>query len=77
MLTMRSLTMFPAAFPQLTRLIMGRPVSDPKFQKERAAFLKKFAAAFQPTEAKLRQNEFCEMKKIIFLLAGRRSRRQS
>jgi hypothetical protein len=40
--------MFPAAFPQLTRLIMGRPVSDPRFQKERAAFLRKFAAAFKP-----------------------------
>jgi AcrR family transcriptional regulator len=51
MLTMRSLTMFPAAFPQLTRLIMGRPVSDPKFQKERAAFLKQFASAFQPFQA--------------------------
>jgi AcrR family transcriptional regulator len=48
MLTMRSLTMFPAAFPQLTRLIMGRPVSDAQFQKERAVFLRKFAAAFQP-----------------------------
>jgi hypothetical protein len=48
MLAMRSLTMFPAAFPQLTRLIMGRSVSDPKFQKERAAFLRKFAAAFMP-----------------------------
>ena len=48
MLAMRSLTMFPAAFPQLTRLIMGRPISDPRFQKERAAFLRKFAAAFQP-----------------------------
>ena len=48
MLTMRSLTMFPAAFPQLTRLIMGRPVSDPKFQKERAEFLRQFAAAFRP-----------------------------
>jgi TetR/AcrR family transcriptional regulator len=48
MLAMRSLTMFPAAFPQLTRLIMGRPVSDPGFQKERAEFLKQFAAAFQP-----------------------------
>ena len=48
MLTMRSLTMFPAAFPQLTRLIIGRPVSDPQFQKERAVFLRKFAAAFQP-----------------------------
>jgi TetR/AcrR family transcriptional regulator len=49
MLAMRSLTMFPAAFPQLTRLIMGRPVSDPRFQKERAAFLREFAAAFQPS----------------------------
>jgi AcrR family transcriptional regulator len=48
MLTMRSLTMFPAAFPQLTRLIMGRSVSDLRFQKERAAFLRKLAAAFQP-----------------------------
>jgi TetR/AcrR family transcriptional regulator len=48
MLTMRSLTMFPAAFPQLTRLIMGRPVSDSQFQKERMAFLRKFAAVFQP-----------------------------
>lgn len=50
MLTMRSLTMFPAAFPQLTRLIMGRPVSDPKFQRERAEFLKQFAAAFRPQQ---------------------------
>src|SRR5271170_1947089 len=31
MLTMRSLTMFPVAFPQLTEMIMGRPVSDIKF----------------------------------------------
>ena len=51
MLAMRSLTMFPAAFPQLTRLIMGRPVSDPGFQKERMTFLRKFAAAFQPRRA--------------------------
>jgi AcrR family transcriptional regulator len=48
MLTMRSLTMFPVAFPQLTELIMGRPVSDPRFQRERAELLKKIAAAFQP-----------------------------
>jgi hypothetical protein len=27
---------------------MGRPVSDPKFQKERAEFLRRFAAAFRP-----------------------------
>jgi AcrR family transcriptional regulator len=50
MLAMRSLTMFPAAFPQLTRLIMGRPVSDPKFQRERVDFLKIFAAAFRPAQ---------------------------
>jgi TetR/AcrR family transcriptional regulator len=48
MLTMRSLTMFPVAFPQLKRLITGKSVFDPKFQKERTEFLKKFAAAFQP-----------------------------
>ena len=49
-LTMRSLIMFPVAFPQLTRLIMGRSVFDPKFKKERSAFLKKFAAAFHPAK---------------------------
>jgi len=48
MLAMRSLTMFPAAFPQLTRLIMGCPVSDPKFQRKRAEFLRRFAVAFRP-----------------------------
>jgi len=47
-LAMRSLTMFPMAFPQLTQLITGRPVSDPHFQKRHAEFLRKFAAAFQP-----------------------------
>ena len=50
MLAMRSLTMFPAAFPQLTQLIMGRPVSDPRFQKERTEFLRRFAAAFRPAQ---------------------------
>jgi menaquinone-dependent protoporphyrinogen IX oxidase len=45
---MRSLTMFPLAFPQLTRLITGQPVSDPHFQKKYAEFLKKFSTAFQP-----------------------------
>ena len=50
MLTMRSLVMFPVAFPQLTRLITGKSVFDPKFQKERSEFLKKFAAAFRPAK---------------------------
>lgn len=48
MLTMRSLTMFPVAFPQLTRLITGKSPFDPAFQKERSAFLRKFAAALRP-----------------------------
>ena len=51
MLAMRSLTMFPVAFPQLTRLITGKSVFDPKFQKERMAFLQKFAAVFRPAQS--------------------------
>jgi TetR/AcrR family transcriptional regulator len=52
LLAMRSLTMFPMAFPQLTRLITGRTVSDPCFQKQHAKFLRKFAAAFQPADSR-------------------------
>ena len=48
MLAKLSLAMFPAAFPQLTRLITGRSVSDPAFQRDYATFLKQFAVAFQP-----------------------------
>jgi TetR/AcrR family transcriptional regulator len=48
MLTFRSLTMFPVAFPQITRHIMGREVSDPKFQREYLEFLKKLAVALRP-----------------------------
>src|SRR5277367_2789345 len=42
-LAMQSLTMYPMAFPQLTRHITGRTIDDPKFQRAHAAFLKKFA----------------------------------
>lgn len=51
MLTMRSLTMFPVAFPQLTRLITGQSVFDPKFQQERMEFLKKIARILRPANA--------------------------
>jgi AcrR family transcriptional regulator len=51
LLAMRSLTMFPVAFPQLTRLTMGQPVSDPEFQRAYTGFLRKFAAVFQPSRA--------------------------
>jgi TetR/AcrR family transcriptional regulator len=48
MLTIRSLTMFPMAFPQLTRLITGRDVHDPKFLRDRIEFLRKFSVALRP-----------------------------
>ena len=51
-LAMQSLTMFPMAFPQLTRFIMGQAVDDQKFQRAHAAFLEKFAAAFSPMNAR-------------------------
>ena len=58
LLAMRSLTMFPLAFPQLTRLITGRLVSDPHFQKKYAEFLKKFAAAFRPAGGRRNKTNF-------------------
>ena len=58
LIAMRSLTMFPMAFPQLTRLITGQPVSDPRFQKKYAEFLKKFAAAFQPAGGRRNKTNF-------------------
>jgi AcrR family transcriptional regulator len=38
-LTELALTMFPAAFPQLTRWITGRSVQDPQFVEDRQRFL--------------------------------------
>ncbi len=58
LLAMRSLTMFPLAFPQLTRLITGQPLSDPLFQKKYAEFLKRFAAAFQPAGGRRNKTNF-------------------
>jgi TetR/AcrR family transcriptional regulator len=51
LLAMTGLTTHPFAFPQLTRLITGRRVSDPVFQRERREFLRKFAATFSPLKA--------------------------
>jgi TetR/AcrR family transcriptional regulator len=51
-LAMQSLTMYPMAFPQLTRFIMGMTVDNPKFQRAHAAFLEKFAVAFRPMNAR-------------------------
>jgi AcrR family transcriptional regulator len=43
-LTELALTMFPSAFPQLTRWITGRTVSDPQFVEDRQRFLEAFGA---------------------------------
>ena len=58
LLAMRSLTLFPLAFPQLTRLITGQPVTDPRFQKKYAEFLKNFAAAFRPATGRRKKTNF-------------------
>lgn len=47
-LAMVSLSMFPLALPQLVRLIVGCPPSNPKFQRNYGEFLKQFAGSFRP-----------------------------
>jgi len=54
LLAMVALTWFPVAFPQLTRLIMGRSVLDRRFGAEQREFLKRFAAAFAGPEPSVR-----------------------
>ena len=56
-LAMQSLTVFPAAFPQLVRLTTGKSTSDPGFQNEYRQFLKAFAAAFKPARKKGKHSE--------------------
>lgn len=48
LLALMSLTMFPLAFPQLTRLLTGRSITAPEFQKGYGRFLRKFAEVIQP-----------------------------
>jgi hypothetical protein len=52
-----SLTMFPAAFPNLVRLITGTTVRDPKFQAEYRNFLKRFGAVFRPVHSGTRKHK--------------------
>lgn len=54
LLAMVALTWFPIAFPQLTRLITGQAVSDPRFQREQHDFLRRFAPAFLPKQCSRR-----------------------
>jgi len=53
LLAMVALTWFPIAFPQLTRLITGQAVSDPRFLHEQHDFLRRFAPAFLPKKFEL------------------------
>jgi AcrR family transcriptional regulator len=43
MLTEMAVTIFPAAFPQITRLVTGKTVDDPEFLAKRAEFLRQYA----------------------------------
>jgi len=52
LLSMMALTTFPVAFPQLTRLVTGRVPSDPAFQRQRAAFLRRLARALGPSPSR-------------------------
>ena len=54
LLAMVAMTWFPIAFPQLTRLITGQDVSDPRFLREQHDFLRQFAPAFLPKRSGLR-----------------------
>ena len=42
-LTELALTLFPAAFPQLTRLVSGTELDDPEFLEARQTFLRRLS----------------------------------
>ena len=48
LLSIMAVMTFPLAFPQLTRLVVGRGPHDPGFRKERTVFLRDFALAIGP-----------------------------
>jgi hypothetical protein len=50
LLSMVALTAYPFAFPQSTRLITGKSVSDSEFQNERRKFLRQFAGLLREPE---------------------------
>jgi AcrR family transcriptional regulator len=48
-----SLAMFPAAFPHSTRMITGKSIRSPAFQREYKNFLERFAVAFRPAQPRV------------------------
>jgi len=56
-LAIMGLLAYPLAFPQMTRMVTGRGPEDPEFRKQRAEFLRRFAAtlhARRPETAEVR-----------------------
>lgn len=49
-----SLAMFPAAFPHSTRLITGKSIHNPAFQRDYKDFLRRFAVAFRPAQRRFK-----------------------
>jgi AcrR family transcriptional regulator len=52
LLSMIAVTVYPLAFPQMTRLVTGMTVTDPRFQRSRMEFLRQFARAFRPASVR-------------------------
>jgi TetR/AcrR family transcriptional regulator len=53
LISMIALTAYPLAFPQQIRLITGRSVFDPEFQKQRCVFLEGFARLLAGSEKRV------------------------
>ena len=53
LLSMVALTMFPVAFPQITRLVTGLAPADPRFQEQCTEFLRRFARRLEPEAHRL------------------------
>ena len=70
LLGLMALTMFPLAFPQLTRLLTGLPTTAHRFQRGYGRFLRGFALAIQPRP---RSRKF-RKSSLTMPLAGVKSR---
>lgn len=46
-LALMALTVFPKAFPQLTRIVTGHRVSEPEFRRRQTEFLRRLGAALE------------------------------
>ena len=51
-LALMALSIFPQAFPQLTRIVTGLRLSDAEFQQRQARFLRRLGAYLRPSAAR-------------------------